>query len=829
MAEETYTYRAGKKIPLTKRADQFVVRALPEKLDATGLPAGNQMSSASSRVTVPPADLETAMARARTLAPTHHAYERSDTGEEFLITDRVVVTFKEPPSGQELSAFAGRYGLVKQEQYSDREFLFQLTNHTGMNPVKLVVALTENEPVVAMADHDLNQRMRRYQFTPPTDPQYKNEWHLHTLSTSPQFDPRSSSRCEDAWRLLSGYGGPDVVVGLTDDGCLLAHHDLDSADKFAAWAYLQGQKLVRNIDIGADPASMHQAGADHGTACAGVIAGEADAALTVGAAPGCRLLPIKWESDDEALYVSDTKMRKVLDYIADKVDVLSNSWGSSPTSDWLPLVTDRIKQLAVSGGRRGRGIVFLWAAGNENCPIEHTASIQVPFTNGWQNVGGSWSWVGVQTSKAFHRELVGIDGVMHIAALASNAQRSHYSNHGTGIDLCAPSNNVHEYYRLDVPGLGIVTTGGSSVTAVDPEFGGTSSATPLVAGIAALVISANPQLTALEVISILRRTAAKDLNFQDYARTPPASYDPNPVWDVSPVAPFDTGDFRDIGSADGTWSPWFGFGRVDAGAAVSSALQAIPADAATSPELFFESEPGKTIPDNSIAGIKDTIEVSAQSRTAAIEVAVSIRHTWIGDLRVTLIAPDGTTAVLHDRVGSSQKDLVRTYDAAGTPQLAALNGKSTKGVWMLQVQDTAAQDTGTLDKWSLRLTTSAAPLVVEEASAVKIPDNDPNGIVRQLQIPAGPPISDITVGVDITHPWVGDLLVSLTPPIGPAILLHNRAGGSADNLIRVWRAGDLPGLQALQGQAASGTWQLKVADTAARDEGKLNRWRIEIS
>jgi hypothetical protein len=64
----------------------------------------------------------------------------------------------------------------------------------------------------------------------------------------------------------------------------------------------------------------------------------------------------------------------------------------------------------------------------------------------------------VETSRQFRNNLVGIPGLMHVAALASNARRSHYSNYGTGIMVCAPTNNIHEYQRLTVQGLGVTTT-----------------------------------------------------------------------------------------------------------------------------------------------------------------------------------------------------------------------------------------------------------------------------------------------------------------------------------------------------------------------------------
>jgi hypothetical protein len=573
-SQQTYTYRAGQRIVLEKRPDQFVVRTLPDELMDLGFtdPA-ERVSSASSRVTTRATDLEPLMSRSRQLAPTHHAYYEAETGQEFLITDRLFVTFTEPLSDEQVDAFAGRYGLIRKATYGDRDYLFQLTDHTGMNPVKLVVTLTEQEPLVESADHDLNQRMSLEEIALPTDPAYTRQWHLHTRLSNADFDPRSSSRCEAAWQLLDNFGSKDVVVGVTDDGCKLDHPDFNSPGKFATWGYFRGERLIVSADIDADPSEMYKPGANHGTSCAGVIAGEVDAMLTVGAAPGCRLLPIQWESSGPFVFISDSKLLTLLDFVADKVDILSNSWGHVPINISAPLVVNRITELARTGGRRGRGIVFLWAPGNENCPIQHTASVDVPYTSGWEGrPDGSLVWVGVETSRQFRNNLVGIPGLMHVAALASPAKRSHYSNYGTGILICAPTSNSHRFRRLTVRGLRITTTTGEAGS-VTEAFGGTSSATPLVAGIAALTISANPELPAQEVVSILTQTASKDLSLEGYPRTPPAIFDPDPAWDVSPIEPFDRGDFGDTGDANGTWSPWFGHGKVDAQEAVTEALR----------------------------------------------------------------------------------------------------------------------------------------------------------------------------------------------------------------------------------------------------------------
>lgn len=825
--EKTYTYRSGKKIALEKSADQMVVRALPDGLDDDAILYKKQVSSRSTVVTTASSDLEAAMHRSRSMAPTHHAYFEADTGTQFLITDRIFVVFKTPPSPEVLAEFAGRYGLVKKAAFSDRDFLFQLTNHTGMNPVKLVVKLTEHEPLVEAAEHDLNQRVTTSPFVVPTDPQYIREWHIHMGLNDPQYDHRACARCEEAWRLLDHFGNQHVVIAVTDDGCKLDHQDLDSQGKFADWGYFRGERLITSGDIDADANEMYKTGSNHGTSCAGVIAGESDAVLTVGAAPGCSLLPIQWESDGPSLFISDSKLLTALNFIADKVDVMSNSWSGVPTFMLALPVINRIRELALTGGRRGKGIVFLWAAGNDNCPISHTATVDVPYTHGWRIFSdGSAEWVGPDTARRFQRNFVDIPGVMNIAALASTAKRSHYSNYGNGIALCAPSSNSHSYYRMDVDGLSVTTATGQP-GGVTHEFGGTSSATPLVAGIAALTISANPDLTALEVVSLLKQTASKDLDFEGYPRTPAASYDPDPSWDVSPISPFNDGRFNSVDHAEGSWSPWFGHGRVDAAAAVAEALRR----AGQSGRLRFQgrSSPDKSIPDNNTRGIKDKIVCDDAFQLSAIKVLVNVTHTYIGDLRVSLISPSGTTVVLHDRSGGSANDLHAEFTVGSTPALVALSGESVEGDWTIQVQDLAAQDRGRLLNWGLDIQGEVQSAIdVAETPGMIIPDNIPVGISRTLHVDPSGRLDTIQVDIDITHTYIGDLIVELVSPSNTQVLLHNRTGGAADNIITTYTANNTPGLNVFRGESIEGPWRLNVSDRASADQGKLNRWALKL-
>ncbi|MGD9928926.1 MAG: proprotein convertase P-domain-containing protein [Mangrovibacterium sp.] len=830
--KKIYTYRNGKKIYLKKKSDEYVARALPEQLEKMGITKNVvQVSSASSKIKVKAARLDDAMVDMRKHLTAHHAYTVADDQTDFLITDRIVVTFKEAASHDEISTFMAKYALVLKRKYSDREFLFQLTNETGMNPVKLVVLITEEETgLVELCEHDLNHVVKTSSVTVPADPNYLQQWHLHQRLTDNDFDVRSSSNCEDAWNLLNHFGSPDVVIGVTDDGCKLDHPDFDSPGKFASWGYMSGLNLVHRDAVGANPANMYQSGSDHGTNCCGVVAAEVDALLTVGAAPGCRLLPVKWESSGSSLYISDDKLYTVLNFLQDKVDVISNSWGSSPHGNYASFVVNKIKTLTQTGGRRGKGVVFLWAAGNENCPINYTGNQDIPYTHGYaQRMDGSWYWAGVDTSRHFSHNLVGVPGVMFVAALASNAQRSHYSNYGTGISLTAPSSNLHKYYRMAVPGLGITTTSGASPL-VDNEFGGTSSATPLVAGIAGLVISANPNLTALEVISVLQRTADKDLNMNGYPKTLPASYDPDTSWDISPVAPFNSGAFTDQNLADGTWSPWFGFGKVDAATAVAEALK-MGGVTGEQPAGKVEktSSPALAIPDKNSTGIADQILVEETGPLAEVQVEVDISHTYIGDLIVSLISPNSMQIDLHKRSGGSADNLKKTFDLQNTPALSQLNGQSIQGAWTLKVSDHAAIDTGTLNSWKLTLNVSRQTVVEKvDEPALRVPDNDPVGVERTIQVEETGTVKEIEVGIDITHTYIGDLIVNLSSPSGTQVNLHKKTGGTTDNLIKTYSMANTPPLAVMKGEQITGIWKLNVSDNLQRDTGKLNSWSIKI-
>ena len=105
--------------------------------------------------------------------------------------------------------------------------------------------------------------------------------------------------------------------------------------------------------------------------------------------------------------------------------------------------------------------------------------------------------------------------------------------------------------------------------------------------------------------------------------------------------------------------------------------------------------PSLPIPDNS-AAVFDAVAIDSSGAVRSVSVDVDISHTYISDLSVALIAPDGTIALLHDRAGGSLSDINQTY----APNLA---GISLNGNWTLRMNDAGPADTGTLNEWTLSI------------------------------------------------------------------------------------------------------------------------------
>ena len=119
-----------------------------------------------------------------------------------------------------------------------------------------------------------------------------------------------------------------------------------------------------------------------------------------------------------------------------------------------------------------------------------------------------------------------------------------------------------------------------------------------------------------------------------------------------------------------------------------------PVAGGASGQFTQTSEPAIPIPDRNT--IRDSITVEQSGTATSVSVAVDITHTYIGDLVIDLIAPDGTTRTLHDRTGYETDDIDQTY----APDFG---GVGIAGDWTLRVRDSAGGDTGTLNGWTLTI------------------------------------------------------------------------------------------------------------------------------
>ncbi|MCB9613837.1 MAG: proprotein convertase P-domain-containing protein [Sandaracinus sp.] len=229
------------------------------------------------------------------------------------------------------------------------------------------------------------------------------------------------------------------------------------------------------------------------------------------------------------------------------------------------------------------------------------------------------------------------------------------------------------------------------------------------------------------------------------------------------------------------------------------------------------------IPDNTPAGVSSTIEVAEGGTISGVSVDVNITHTYIGDLTVTLAKGD-TTVTLHNRTGAGADDLVRTFDVAD------FDGQDAAGTWTLTIVDGAGSDTGRLNNWGLSITRCAGgdcgsmptTLTGSNETLQVIPDDDTTGVSSDITLSGAGNVATLRVTVNLTHPFMADLVVSLRKDGGSAVELMREQYVDDTMLVRTFTVNDF------DGQAAAGTYTLTVADTAGGDEGTLNGWSVEV-
>lgn len=366
------------------------------------------------------------------------------------------------------------------------------TTPDAPNPLKIAEKLQGSSTIVSLVEPDLATPGRLFAFQLPSDILLKEQWHLKNdgmqFGTSLGLRVGADARVVAAWHRAQSLGSSACIVAVIDDGFDLAHPDLLGNSKVVApWDFTANTDNPSPQRFHPDP----RRGDYHGTACAGVAIGNANGAGIIGAAPNCRFMPVRWHNS-----ISDDTIEQQFAYVARQgAWVVSCSWGVAAEEFYLSTVMDEAITECATEGRNGLGCVIVFAAGNSNHDINDPAG-------------------GTVDGFATHPEVIAV------AACNSRDEKSNYSNFGKEISICAPSSGTggRGILTSDVRGTfqfqGQTFEAGYEAGDYTKTFGGTSSATPLVAGICALMLSANPALTAKQVKQILQSTARQvgDLN-----------------------------------------------------------------------------------------------------------------------------------------------------------------------------------------------------------------------------------------------------------------------------------------------------------------------------
>jgi len=241
------------------------------------------------------------------------------------------------------------------------------------------------------------------------------------------------------------------------------------------------------------------------------------------------------------------------------------------------------------------------------------------------------------------------------------------------------------------------------------------------------------------------------------------------------------------------------------------------------PAHHYVDDAVAAIPDNSPAGLVRTLDVTDAGILSGTSVSVHITHPYRGDLELRL-EHAGVTATLFDQQDGAADDLVRTFD------LSNFDGKEASGIWTLTVVDHANADTGTLQSWSLDLTTCAGGDCASTPTTLSgmndtlgvIPDNDPTGVTRDITLSGAGLVGTARLNVDITHPFIGDLVISISKDGRAPIELLREDLVEGNRLMRSFTVPDFAGLD------AAGVYTLHVVDAAAGDQGTLNGWNLEV-
>jgi len=473
------------------------------------------------------------------------------------------------------------------------------------------------------------------------DPLFNRQWYLQNNGQSGGFRGMDLNVLP-VWQ---DYTGAGVRIAVIDDGVDYLHSDLN--DNYDPSADFDAYRRVH------DGMPVNPTGDEHGTAVAGIIAAEAgNGQGGVGVAFGSTISSIRIDYSTANQANDLAALQRMVQF-----DVVNNSWVyETPFANnhFDPIFAgyDSVLRNTVANGRSGLGTVVVFSAGNDR--------LRTGNNSNYSNLLNS-------------RYSISVGALTHTGRYAS------YSNPGANILVSA--------FGGDTAADGIFTVDRRGNLGYGPldyisDFDGTSAAAPMVSGVVALMLEANPYLGYRDVQEILAYSARQ-------------TDSSNSSWRINGARTWNGGGLHT--STD------YGFGLVDARAAVRLAETWYDESTlANEVTVSGTRSPNATIRDN--AATTSQITLRNGVNIEHVEVLVDIDHGWIGDLELVLRSPSGTESVLMNRpgrtvdnpIGLNQQELRFTFSST------QFWGENSAGNWTLMVRDRATGDQGVLENWTLR-------------------------------------------------------------------------------------------------------------------------------
>jgi proprotein convertase subtilisin/kexin type 2 len=507
----------------------------------------------------------------------------------------------------------------------------------------------EKEPVVGAP---LNVDSCGFQYTFQSivsdigpDPLISLQWHLQ--NTGQRISNLVVTAGEDlrifqAWNLSKGSG---VRVAVIDDAVEIVHKDLaPNAVAGASFSY-SSNSLYKLYPL---PCNQPNTDDTHGTSVTGIIlARDGNKFGGAGVAPRAGLVAYNALATGTDADIADALNRDLANNA-----ILHNSWGSNDDGKLHPADAAFVGAIrnGIDNGRGGKGSIFVFPAGNGGCyPTFRTIN---SCSDDNSNFDGYVNQLGQIT----------------VAAVGPDGKKLSYSEQGVNILVSAPAENI-------------------TTTAVKDsersDFRGTSASAPMISGVVALMLSANPNLTWRDVKLILAQSARQN-------------------------HPSDMGWVARYGY---NYNPYYGFGVPDAEKAVllSKSWKSVGGSSSLIACDAYTKTVNAGLTDAAAGGgeVIDSVTVDASCKLdhiEFIEVKFSADHSYSGDLRIILESPNGLQSTLaQPRVcfEANGGDECKKYADWQFGSVRHLD-EPTTGQWKLKVSDEAPRDRGTWKSWSIK-------------------------------------------------------------------------------------------------------------------------------